>query len=700
MNLRLAPWRCVPLGLLLAAGCLYPVREKIDFTVCELAAGPRDVQPTPADQTPPTMPPASDPAVKQKEVKQTAYQPDAGAVPIAQAGGAAKPPPGGTGTPQKPGSGETGKEFSPGKGPELKGTEPATRPEGFGTGLTPQRQLTIPGELLPSGTPPVTPLTLPPPTKENEAARREMLARLYPPLPPLGPDPQAVPGPEGRPLTLSDLQRIGLANSPAVKQAVAAVDAARGAAIQAGLPPNPTIGYEGDTAGTTGGAGYQGGFIDQVIKTANKLQLARAVATMDWRNAEVALRRAEMDLATNVRRNYFALLVARESMRVNRALVQFTTQVYEIQAAQVKGGGFAAPYEPLYLETLALTARTNLVQARNAYVSAWKQLAAAMGLPGLPLTEVAGAVDMPMPVFEYNEVLNRVLKNHTDVLTAENSLAQAKLNVRVAQVTPIPDVELRFMLQKDYTGPPFELAHSLQVNVPIPVWNRNQGGIIQAESNLVSAAEQPHLVRVNLTTSLNTAYAAYRTNVANLEVYRTRILPNLVRVYYGVYARYQRELVGGGVAGVPGLATPTLSDIVVAQTNLSGAVATYLTTLAAAWDATVSITDLLQTNDMFSVTQKLQPVAPVPDLPPLPCCHPCSPLKRPIAQAGDGWPPALPGKGEPRMPLADEPPARPGPLPEAESELLPPPKQVPAEAPEAPASGGRQPPVGPELTGG
>src|SRR5579859_3822033 len=128
MNLRLAPWRCVPLGLLLAAGCLYPVREKIDCTVCDLAAEPRDVRPAPADQTPPTMPPAPDPGVKREEmpaakrdestkpedrrnesepdeVQQTSCRPDAGAVLIAQSGGAAKPPPtGGTGSPQKPGT--------------------------------------------------------------------------------------------------------------------------------------------------------------------------------------------------------------------------------------------------------------------------------------------------------------------------------------------------------------------------------------------------------------------------------------------------------------------------------------------------------------------------------------------------------------------------------------------------------------------
>ena len=54
----------------------------------------------------------------------------------------------------------------------------------------------------------------------------------------------------------------------------------------------------------------EGGFFDQVIKTANKLQLARAVATMDLRNAELALRRAETDLLRTVRGAYFGVLVA------------------------------------------------------------------------------------------------------------------------------------------------------------------------------------------------------------------------------------------------------------------------------------------------------------------------------------------------------------------------------------------------------
>ena len=49
--------------------------------------------------------------------------------------------------------------------------------------------------------------------------------------------------------------------------------AAKGAVKQAVTYPNPTFGYEADTV-ATGPAGYQGAFVEQVIKTGNKLQLA------------------------------------------------------------------------------------------------------------------------------------------------------------------------------------------------------------------------------------------------------------------------------------------------------------------------------------------------------------------------------------------------------------------------------------------
>src|SRR5262249_20124243 len=156
----------------------------------------------------------------------------------------------------------------------------------------------------------------------------------------------------------------------------------------------------------------------------------------------------------------------------------------------------------------ALQARNNLVAARNRYVSAWKQLAATLGLPGMPLTALAGRVDMPVPMYHHHAVLAQVLKSHTDVLTAQNAEAKARLALEKARITPIPDVTLAYHVNKDFATNNY--VHSGEVSFPLPIFDRNKGGIIQAQGNLIRAVEEAHRVRDDLTIRLADAFERYR----------------------------------------------------------------------------------------------------------------------------------------------------------------------------------------------
>ncbi len=465
--------------------------------------------------------------------------------------------------------------------------------------------LNIP-EDLPGGKLP--PIELPKPVKGNEEARTKAIEQLYPTPPSLGEDPPDAPGPEGRPLTLSDLQHLALTHNPLIRQAASRVEEARGAAIQAGLPPNPNFGYEGDTINTTGGAGYQGGFVEQKVITMGKLPLARAIAAFDIRNAEIARKKAESDLATRVRGNYFGVLVAQESVRINRALVKFTTNVYQVYLEQLKRGGFAAPYEPMYLRALAGQARGALIQSRNRRTSAWKQLAAAIGMPAMCPTQLAGRLDIPIPEFDQACILKKILADHTDILTAVTSIHQSEFQLKLARLTPIPDVNLRVMVQRDNTGPPFGTSPSVAVSMPIPVWDRNQGNILSAQAALVRLHGEVPRVQNELSRNLADAYERYDNNRQLLILYRDQILPDLVRAYRGVYARFRDE------PGPPVGSPPNLNDLVVAQQNLAAAVGTYVTTLGQAWQGVVDVADLLQTPDLFGLEGGNCRVAEIPDL--------------------------------------------------------------------------------------
>ncbi len=497
------------------------------------------------------------------------------------------------------------------------------------------------------------PVRLPKFTKENMAQREAILAKMYPPLPVMTADPVLGFNADGKPYTLSELQKIALTSSPKIKQAVALVAAARGSALQAGLYPNPDFGYEGDTMLTNGTAGYQGGYIQQTIVTASKLPTARQAALMEVRITELSLRKAETDLSREVRNGYFAVLVAEQNIRVSKALASLSAEVYETLIDQVKKGGFAAPYEPFQLRVLALQAFGQLVQAKNRRTSAWKQLTASMGVPGLPSSQLAGDINIPIPVYRYEECVKRVTLLHTSVGSAEFDLLKAQALLKLAQITPIPDVTVRVMLQKDFTAPPNAASPSVQVGMPIPVWNRNQGNILQAESQMVSASEAKHKARNQLTSDLAEAFERYENNRVLLSYYRDQILPDQIRTYRGLFERFHLEV---KIADAENL---TFADVVNAQNILSASVVQYLQILGNMWISVVDIANLLQTDDLFQIagekvpTEWINSSQALEELIKLPCNHPCSPLSDPKYKGVDGkWVPAtLPEnlKGMPPM---------------------------------------------------
>lgn len=458
----------------------------------------------------------------------------------------------------------------------------------------PPQRLIVPPGLPGADVPPITKFP------EEPAQRKHYLQKLFPPLPPAPRLAPTAPGPEGRPMTLADLQQLAALYSPAVKSAEAAVEAAKGAAKQAGAYPNPAFFFEQDTVGT-GPGGYEGFGLHQSVKTGNKLKLQQAAAVMDLLNAKLALKRAYTDLANQVRTNYFAMLVALESVKIYEALYEFTNEIYRVQVELAEGGP-AAPYEPLLLRPLAIQARFNLIQAQNQYLASWKQLAATLGLRDMPPTELAGRVDMPVPVFEYNEVLARVLARHTDVLTAFNSIEKARFNLELAKVTPVPDVDLNILAQKDYTAPHNQIVHSLQVSVPVPIFDQNLGGIKQAEGMLAQAAAGPDQARNSLTITLADAFNRYQTARENVDIAMQQIRDQ-IRAYRALYERRMRGPMGDVGFG----------DVVTAQQTLAGYIASYVTALGLQWTAVNDVANLLQTDDLFQVGPK-EEMFPVPDL--------------------------------------------------------------------------------------
>jgi cobalt-zinc-cadmium efflux system outer membrane protein len=429
----------------------------------------------------------------------------------------------------------------------------------------------------------------------------------YPQLTPAG----AAEAPAGAPLTLAALQDAARANSPAIRRAAAEVEAAYGPVVQAGLYPNPTAGYQADQwqpgAGPRTNSGQQGAFVSQLFKFPGKLTLAQGVARFDYVSAFVALRRTEVDVATAVRTAYFQVLLARKGVEVNTALVALADEAYRLLLRQAAAGE-AAGYEPLLLYAQAVQSRNALALSRATERAAWRQLAAALGRPDLPPAPLAGSVDEPAPPVDEAAARARAAEAHTDVLTARNRVSRAHADLRLQRLNRAPDLETNVVVQHDnVTG----LGQfNVQLGVPLPVWDRNQGNIRAAEARVAADTAAVAATEAELLARVADALGRLEANRVAVENYRDRALPALGQAYRGAARRFQVEPADAAAGRA------AFAEALAAQQALIQAHQGYLTALTGQWQAVVDLAALLQVDELYAPDPA--PSEPAPAVPPMP----------------------------------------------------------------------------------
>ena len=234
--------------------------------------------------------------------------------------------------------------------------------------------------------------------------------------------------------------------------------------------------------------GYKGAYIEQTFITARKLGLAAQAAAVDHANAYLELQKTWYTVISEVRRQYFNTLAARKRLQLAEGLLELSERAYQVQIDLVKAGE-AAPYEPLQLQVLTTQARATAIAAQQDSLAAWRMLAAAIGTPTLNPSAIEGHIDCPVPDVEYEDAVARMLAVHTDLRVARNLVSKTRTLVVLADRTPIPDIDLGVVVQRDYTFNPGTTTYNLTLGGAIPVWDRNQGNRVATRADLAQASQ-------------------------------------------------------------------------------------------------------------------------------------------------------------------------------------------------------------------
>ena len=322
--------------------------------------------------------------------------------------------------------------------------------------------------------------------------------------------------------TLADLEGMAFQNNPTLAAAAARMNVARGRQVQAGLYPNPVVGYHGVEMGLRGTSGQQGGFISQRFITGGKLGLDQAIAGKEIDEAHFRFHAQERRVLTDVRLRFYDALVAQRRVALTKELAGIGDELVAATEKLIEGRQ-GTENDLLQAEIRSDESHILLDNALNQNVEAWRRLAAVVGVPTMQMSPVTGELNADMPSFDWDTCYATVLGGNPALQAARTRVDRARIVISRAKREPIPNIDLS--VSHRHHNVTNDNVTNVQVGIPIPIFNRNQGNIRSAEAEWVAACNEVKRIELELQDRLAVAYRRYANARQQADRYSKRMVP-------------------------------------------------------------------------------------------------------------------------------------------------------------------------------
>ncbi len=336
--------------------------------------------------------------------------------------------------------------------------------------------------------------------------------------------------------SLEQLEQMALEKNPTLVQAASEVRAAQGRRVQAGLFPNPVIGYSGEEIrGGSFGGGQHGGFVEQRFILGGKLGLARKVSEREITLAEIEVEEQKLRVQNSVRRTYFEVLADQEQLELNRSAVAIAEETHKT-AQRLRNIGMSDPTEVLQAEIQFNRAQLEVMTQENKLRRQWKTLASVVGDPQLSQGRLEGRLDEDLPALDQEQLIQSLLTTSPASRIAEANVARSQALLARARREYVPDLSVRAGLQQnreriESSGRRAGLQGFAEVGVSIPIFNRNQGNVQSSQAELDRARADKVRVDLVLRERAAAVVQSYSDARMTVDAYEKQILPKARQVY-------------------------------------------------------------------------------------------------------------------------------------------------------------------------
>ena len=389
---------------------------------------------------------------------------------------------------------------------------------------------------------------------------------------------------KSEPRNLEEFEQLSLTHNPTLKQAQAIANQSSALAHQAGLWPNPSIGYQGEQIrGGSFGGGEQGAFVQQSIVLGGKLRLRRNVFEQQRQADEFGMEEQKLDVLGAVQVQFYTALAAQKTVEVRTQLLHLAMDAVA-SVHQLANVGQADAPDVLQTEVEAEQARLNFAKAERQYIQAFNRLAAVAGQPDLPLTLLQGDIEHP-PEIDVEHWVESAVQESPSVKRAQQEAKRAEAALARDRRETVPDLVLRAGEQDNREIDSSSMrrlgAQSFATaSIQIPLFNRNQGNIQASKLEVERWQREIERIKLSLTESAQPLLQQYATDKLQAERYRTQMIPRAQRAYE-LYLQKYRNMAA---------ASP---EVIISQRTLFQLQESYAQVLGELWTTAVQLQDYL-----------------------------------------------------------------------------------------------------------
>ena len=365
------------------------------------------------------------------------------------------------------------------------------------------------------------------PLPDAPGSRRVLTAQVQSPSPsPTAPQSPTSPKRFPPAITLEQALDLAKQNNPALRANQTLISQNKAQEITANLRPNPVLQLDAqylplfspslftdstfwnDQTQYDAGIGY---LFERGKKRQHRLDAAKSATSVTESQVSDAQRTALAGAA----QLFIAALLAKSNLEFAEGLRDSYKKTVSLSEERFKAGAISRN-DLLKIQLQQLQFESDVNSARLAKVQALASLRQFLGFDSVPADyEVAGGLSYEPVPLRLEDLQSRALKTRPDLQAAQRTVTASQSQVGLARANGKVDFNLTF----DYTRSNQNNVGAFYFNIPLAIFNKNQGEIARTQYAVTQSQFQQKAAEQQVLTDVHNAYEGLRSSEEVVQLY-------------------------------------------------------------------------------------------------------------------------------------------------------------------------------------